>query len=196
MSAPKKRPAPTQEAPDGDLDAFTVEGHTHWTFTLGSKETSIHEESPQDYVEHLKENGCVAARIGVEFGKKKEYPHWQCAAVFLVPTTFNQVRDIVAWHGYIGGKLKYHEPKSKKWWNAYNYCKKDSRHVDFNEQKVSDKSSKDVAIEVNTMITSGCSLEEVNKAHPVYVMYNLDKLMKYEAWLAGKYKRCRFDEEY
>lgn len=184
-----------QSEQKADVYTFAAEGHTNWSFTLGSKTEDIHELDPNEYVTHLKDHGVAMGRLGIESGTRTGYHHWQCAVEFTAPHTFDMVRRALEWRGFVPGKLKFHAPSTKKWWNAFSYCAKTGKHVTFNEKVQERMSAGDTAIAVNNMILSGVSLLDINKAHPVYVMNNLDKLMKYQGWLSGKYKRCRFDLE-
>lgn len=180
--------------PPTDLTRFVAEGHRGWTWTLGSKEKSIHEEDDHKYMEALKAFGIKRCVIGIETGKTG-YKHWQCAAEFDKPYTFADVKSYVGWLDYVPGKLKYHDPTTKKFYNAWHYCTKTGRVNMYGHGKTERKSAGDTAIEVNNMIRAGMSLKEIDDVYPVYVMYHLDKLEKYAAWREGKYKRGRYDPE-
>lgn len=167
-----------------------LDGHTRWSWTLGSKDMDIHELDPQEYLNQLPE--VVRAVVGVEFGSKTGYKHWQCCAEFAEAPEFPT--EAVAWKGFVGGKLK-HWPSGKPFWNAYGYCRKGGKYYQKSNGSAAstERKSGDVQIEVCDMIRSGMSVHQVHESHPVFVMNNLDKLLKYEAWLRGDYKRCRFE---
>lgn len=178
----------------GSTGAPVVGSHRCWSWTLGSKDRDIHQFKAEDYVEHLRQVGFIRVVIGREFGSTG-YKHWQCCIEFKEPQEFPT--QIFMWQEFVAGKLKWHDSRTKKFWNAFGYCRKGGDYVLVNDNNdaVEKKSAGDVALEVNTMIRSGLSLKEIDDVHPVYVMNNLDKLMRYQAWREGTYKRCRFDFE-
>lgn len=166
---------------------------------MGSKERNIHESDPSAFMQHLQDTlGVVNGRVGVEVGKKKGYKHWQCCAWFSEPVTFADMITRCTWDGFRPLDLKFIdlEENRKAFWNSFTYCGKDRNCVTVSSRGLKRQATTaDTALEVNGMLRSGISLEAINQEHPVYVMYNLDKLMRYEAFLQGRYKRCRFVDD-
>lgn len=180
-------------ADGSDLSDKLSSTHRAWSWTIGSKTQDIHLESPQEYIQQLKTYGAVYAVVGVEKGSKTGYKHWQCAALFGEEIEFDRVRVIAAIKDFVPASLKWHVPKTKKWYNAVTYCKKDSKYhaLDVDNNTVVESVSGSIERDCVDKIRAGYSIDQLDDEHPYYVYKNLRKLRDYVNYQS--YKRARYD---
>lgn len=161
------------------IENFCVEGHKFWSFTVQSKEIDVHTKDPDQFRTAL---GAIAPVhhliVGREFGKKKKTPHWQCTVAFSEPVTFAALHDFKFDDHFVLAKLKHHEAKTKKWYNAQQYCRKDGNQVEFGTADTKGYSPGSSMMDCIMRAQAGESIRSIVLSHPVYMAYNLERVQR------------------